>query len=258
MEKTTKQNKERQQRFIKITGVIIVLIIVLFFINQMTGPNSVLEISPVGSSASVFIDRSRTNALNPNSPTTYNLSDSRHQVLVARDGYWPWTDSVTTEAGEVSRVAPFLIAEAGRRVVQVPENIAAALADKQSQPTPSATEPAISPDGNIRVYVDNETNIIAQWTDDASSALEFFNCFEGTCGVSVYNNQPIKDIAFYPGRSDVIFFATDSGVYAIEVDPTENTQNFQPVVENVSNPIFVLGDGSIFVSVNGRVTVSEF
>lgn len=237
--------------------MVIVLIIALFFINQKFGPNSMLEITPVGSSASVFIDRSRTDALNPNSATIYNVSAGSHQVLVARDRYWPWTDSITTEAGKTSLVAPFLISEAGRRVVQVPGNIAAALVSKQSQAAPSATDPVISPDGSIQVYVDNGTNIIAQWTAEASSALEYFNCFEGTCGVSVYNNQPVSDIAFYPGRSDVIFFSTDSGVYAIEINPSENTQNFQPVVENVSNPVFVLGDGSIFVSVNGRVTVSE-
>jgi hypothetical protein len=252
-----KETNQKQRQFIWATVGIIVVLLVLFFVNQNSGPDSSIEITPIGSSADVFIDRNRTTSLERYRPTTYQVNTGRHQIIVAKDGYWPWTDSLATESSEVKTLHPFLIEQTGQRAIQVPTSITDDLAAKQQQLAPTADSPITSPDGNIKIFVDNETNIIAQWTTGTSTAPDYFNCRAGICGVSVYNNQPVLDISFYPERSDVIFFATNTGVYAIEVDPSSDTQNFQPVAENVSNPLFVFDNNRIFVSTNGRVTVSE-
>lgn len=255
---TSQEKNKKQKRLLWVIGAITVVLITLFFVNQNSGGNNAVQINPTGGTPSVFIDRERVNALqSTSSPTTYNLSDGTHQILIAQDGYWPWSDSVSVSGGETVEVSPFLIEESGRQVIQAASDVTNGLSTAQQQSVPTPDSPITSDDGNIRVFVDNNTNIIAQWTAGTSSAPDYFNCYEGVCGVSVYDNQPIRQVEFYPDRNDVIFFATDSGVYAIEIDPSGETQNFQPVAQSISNPVFTIRNDNIFVSSNGRITVSD-
>lgn len=254
---TQQQIKTKKQKMAWVIGGIIVILLGLFFF-QSGNENSIVAIAPTGSPSSVFIDRDRKKPLqSTSSPTEYSVGSGEHQVLVAEDGHWPWSDNVTVSFGQTTNASPFLIEQTGRRVIQTTSAVREALASAQQEAVPDSDNPIISPDQNIRVFVTDETNIIAQWTAGTSSAPDYFSCREGTCGVSVYNQAPVSQIAFYPNRSDVIFFATDVGVYAIEINPTGETQNFQPVAEGVQRPAFTIQDNNIFVlSSNGRVTVN--
>lgn len=253
-----KQQKNRRKKLFWIIGGIIIILAILFLIQRNDAADSTISISPLDDTASVYIDRSSVSPItSTSSPTTYDVSAGSRQILIAREGYWPWSQQVDVADGETVEIEPFLIEENGRRVLQTTEEITSSLAEAQSAPVPSSESPVLSDNEDIRVYVDNETNIIAQWTGSTSTAPTFFDCYEGTCGVSVINQAPIRQIEFYPGRDDVIFFATNTGVYAIEIDPRGETQNFQPVVESVQNPIFTISDGNIFVLSGSRITVSD-
>lgn len=252
-----KQKKNKRTKLIwSAVGIIIVLVLLFFARSDETA--STISIAPPGAPATVYIDRSTVSPItSTTSPATYNVSPGSKQVLVARDGYWPWSQRVDVPEDETVELRPFLIEESGRRVLQTTNEITAALSEAQTQSPPTADAPVMSPSGDIRTYVDSETNIIAQWTAGTSSAPAYFDCHEGTCGVSVFNQAPVRQIDFYPDRDDVIFFATDTGVYAIDVNPRDETQNFQPVVEGVRNPVFTISDGNIFVLSGERITVSD-
>ncbi|MEX2514836.1 MAG: PEGA domain-containing protein [Candidatus Paceibacterota bacterium] len=220
--------------------------------------NGVISITPTGQKASVFINRSSMKPLqSTSSPTTYEVSSGSHQVLVAQDNYWPWSQQITIGPGETIGIEPFLIEQSSRQVLQTTEEIRSNLMAARDEPIPSQESPLLSENEDIRVYVDGETNIIAQWNRSTSTAPDFFHCHEDTCGVSVFNQLSINQIEFYPGRDDVIFFATPSGVFAMEINPSGETQNFQPVVESVRNPSFTTSDGNIFVLYGDRITVSD-
>jgi hypothetical protein len=252
-------NKQTNQKktFVYIIASLVAVLLVIVLIRGSES-SSTLAIAPLGAPAQVFIDRNQVDPLrSTSSPTTYSVTSGQHQVLVARDGYWPWSEEVTVAPEETTEIVPFLIEETGRQVLQTSTEIQSALVIAKEESVPTADEPVISADGNVQVFVDNETNILAQWTAGTSSTPDYFNCRAGTCGVSVYNQAPVRQVSFYPGHSDVILFATETAVFAIEIDPSGETQNFQPITEAASQPVFTADSGSIFVLAGQRITVSD-
>jgi hypothetical protein len=195
--------------------------------------------------------------LSTTSPSTYEVTSGLQQIIVAHDGYWPWSQEVEVKPGETVQINPFLIEQSSQQVIQTTTEIEEELKNARLKDTPRAENPIISDNDSIRVFVDGDTNIIAQWNQGTSTAPNFFNCYEGTCGVSVFNKLPVQQIEFYPGRDDVIFFATPTGVFAMEIDPSGETQNFQPIAESVRNPSFTIKDGSIYVSYGDRIILSD-
>ena len=253
----TTNNTTKLQRAWWIIGLIII-VVAAFFLIRSSDSEAELVIAPTGGTPSVYIDRTQRDALSSSSSdSTYGVTAGTHQVIVSRDGYWPWSDDVSTTAGEQTKISPFLIQETPQEVLQAASSVQTALQEAASQPVAASSSAATSSDGKMRAYVAGESNLIAQWNAGEDSAPDYLNCHEGTCGVSVYNRTPITQIAFYPERHDVLFFATANGVYAIEIDPRGATQNFQPVVQNVQNPVFSIEDDQIFVQSTSGITVSN-
>jgi len=238
--------KSKSKKIAAIFGAIVIVILALFFFRNRSSQQ--ITINPVGTTADVYINETKKSSLATRAKT-YRVSESDSQVLVASSNHYPWTETVSLQPGEEVTLTPFLLARTPKTTQNVPENITANL--KASPSVPTSTGTLVSDSGNTTVFVDpeNRSNIIARWTDEPASAPDFYDCFEGTCGVSVYNNQPVRQLAFYPERSDVIIFATDSAVYALEIDPSD-TQNAQIVAENISNPVFAIEKKNkrIFVS----------
>lgn len=253
---TSKQNSKKTAL---IWGIVIIgVILAVVFYLQTDNAGSEIAIAPTGGTSNVFIDRSQVGKLqSTSSPTGFSVSEGSHDVLVAQDGYWPWTDTVDVTSGTSTVISPFIIEETGKQVLQTTEEVKSGLEEAQQETLPTADNPILSTNDNVRAYVDGGSNIIAQWNQGTSTAPAYFNCHEGTCGVSVYNQAPVQQLSFYPKRDDVLFFSTQAGVYAIEIDPTGNTQNFQPVIQGVSNPIFTFNNGNIFVFADGQITVSN-
>jgi hypothetical protein len=52
-------------------------------------------------------------------------------------------------------------------------------------------------------------------------------------------------------------FANSRGVFAIELDATGPTQNFQPVVDATDSPHFYLQDDTVFVRSPRQVTATK-
>lgn len=254
--KYTQTNTKKKKMIWIIAGIVIILVALFFLQNKTT--TGEISITPPNGTAAVYIDRDSVSPItSTTSPSTYEVSPGSRQLLIARDGYWPWSQQIDVSVGETTQIQPFLIEKTGRHVLQTTSTITNALQNAQSETVLNADEPLLSPNGDIRVFVDSETNIIAQWTGSTSTAPDFFDCYEGTCGVSVFNQAPIKQIAFYPDRNDVIFFAAEKGVYAIEINPHNETQNFQPVIESVQNPVFTIDNGNIFVLSGEHITVND-
>jgi hypothetical protein len=229
--------KSKSKKIAAIFAAIVIVILALFFFRSQSSQK--ITINPVGTTADVYINETKKSSLPATRAKTYRISESDSQVLVASPNHYPWTETVSLQPGEEVTLTPFLLARTPETTQDIPDNITADL--KTSPSVPTSTGVLVSEAGNTTVFVDpeNQSNIIAQWTDEPASAPDFYDCFEGTCGVSVYNNQPVRQLAFYPGRSDVIIFATDSAVYALEIDPS-GTQNAQIVAENITNPVFAI------------------
>ncbi len=252
------QSSNLQKRLLWIGGAIVIVLLALFFVrSNQTGA---VEINPPNNvPANVFVDKNSEDPLqSTSSSATYEVGNGEHEILVASDGYWPWKEDVEITDGETVELAPFLVSRSSQRVSQMPDELTQSLTEAENAPVAASSSPILSDDENIRVFVNNDTNIIAQWTQDPSSAPDYFNCHEGTCGVSVYNAEtPVTQVEFYPNQDNAIIFATGVGVFAIEIDPTGSTQNFQPVARGVQNPVFTLQSNTALVQTANGITATE-
>ena len=159
-------------------------------------------------------------------------------ILVARQGYWPWTKKVYVGGGSTVEVRPF----------SVPSNPQARVLDKKekeyqdasrkitSYGLPTNAKPLLSADKTIELFIENE-NLRARWAGPENETPELF-C-EGPCGaIDVFRPEKstIRDVSFFGDRNDVIIIAVTNGVYAVDVN-SSGTQNFQPLYLG-SEPIF--------------------
>ncbi len=189
---------------------------------------------------SVFIDESqRIVTQKDNEVVTVPFTPSFHEVIISRDGYFPWAKSFTMKSNSRIAIAPILISQnaSGQIITKNdPEytklrNLI--LADK----LPTKTGPRVSRDGTTSIWIENNS-IFAK---------------KGDAVIEVITPQtPVRNLYFYKDRNDAVIFSTDTYVYMIETQKV-GTQNFIPIykgtkpslVENDPNSIYVLDGESL-------------
>lgn len=130
-------------------------------------------------------------------------------------------------------------------------NIHASLAPR---PDRDATLPALAHNvitdsrGASRIWLDNAARTItADWLADSPLPYYFTDA-----RIRVFESlASIRSIDYFPGRRDVILFAVQNNIFAIEIDG-RSTRNFQPVYKGrtpsfarIDNTIYILDGNSI-------------
>lgn len=246
-------NRKRQFGWI-ILGAIIILGGLYILQNRNTAQ---LTIRPTGQAAQVYINQSSQEPLSASSTTTYTVPAETVEVLVSANNTYPWQRQVTVSSENPPSVSPFLITRQPRVLRDPPKAVVGQLTKASISPPKSAT----SSSSQARLIANDNGQLIAEWTAGSSSAPNYYNCQtqSGRCGVVVYEQteETVEQVAFYPGRNDVAIFATATGVYAIDINPNNDTQNFQPIIDNANDPHFFIADNVIFVRANDRVTATQ-
>lgn len=181
-----------------------------------------------------------------NSGIVTNVKPGVHEVIVFKDGFWPWVKEVSVESEERVLISPFLASKSITGTIigtDDPEyqNIRQAVLANR---LPTESTPITSPDGNLTVWSDATTII------GTPKGGESFVIFEG--------NAAFRNVAFYQDRSDVLLVATQNGVFALEIDSGGGTQNFQPIYKGSSEPRFTpIDSNSIYVEDSGLIFIVE-
>lgn len=245
----------QQKKFF--TAIIIAIIAIATLALLQNRTTTQLAIAPIGQQAVVFTNKSERKPLNPQATTTYSVQPGDTEVIVSNDDRYPWRETISTNASGTTLVRPFLVPEQPRILRNAPSAVKEQLARQQADPVTSAT----SSNQQVRIIANENDRLIAEWIGPQQDRPQFFSCDSDSdrCGVEVYaqNDKSIEQVDFYPGRSDVAVFATQSGVYAIEIDPTGNTQNFHPVNTVLANPHFFVTQDTIFVGNKNQITASR-
>lgn len=238
-------------------AIIITIIAITTLALLQSRTTTQLAIAPTGHQAVVFTNKSERKPLRPQATTTYSVQPGNTEVIVSSDDRYPWRETINTNASGTTLVRPFLIPEQPRILRDAPDTVKKQLARQQTDPVTSAT----SSDQRVRIIANENNQLLAEWIGPKQDKPDFFSCDSRTdrCGVEVYaqNDESIEQVDFYPGRSDVAVFATQSGVYTIEIDPTGDTQNFHPVNTTLANPRFFVSKDAIFVGNKNQITVSR-
>ncbi len=210
-----------------------------------------------------------------------NLKPNTYNILVAKDGYWPWAKEVNVEEKHVSEAIAFLVpkepnGEVVPRTIKIDSKDDTATSTKKTianpeykkinelftnnksidiaQDTIMASSTTIVKSSRNRVEIWKEENtIFIKWLKDKESLPNYF-CKNDNCEntTSVFKStDDIKNFGFYPGREDVIVISVSEGIYAIEVDARVH-QNFQPIYKG-TDPYFVIKDGKFFIKDNNNI-----
>lgn len=208
--------------------------------------------------ARVFLDnkRVRVEQKEDGEGIVRNASPGEHSVLYFRDGYWPWLKSVTVETGTTTVIAPFFIQKNvdGVIVTKEDETYAAMKTAFLDAGAPTKDSPALSKDGKVKVWTD-ANRIIAEWLGQNEPPFYFCDS-ENVCTNTITvteSTTPVRNVAFFKDRNNVLLIASQNGVFAIELDRRGATQNFQPVYKGTGLPQFIATDEETVYILDGEL-----
>lgn len=169
----------------------------------------------------------------------------RYTISARQDGYRSWQKYIEVNAQRVSSVYPFLVPEEFE-FIEVPETVADSLDNSTTtvevanpdyqrylslfevEEVATSTEDIIleEPDVIHRVFGDiqiwhEDNKFYAEWLPRGDFLPAYF-CENGQCQnpfVFLEVNSEVTRFDFYPGRDDVVIFATQDGrIHAVEID----------------------------------------
>ena len=180
-----------------------------------------------------------------------NLTPHNYSVLVAKDGFWPWTKTLPVKGSEVVE----------GRALMIPLTVTAESVDAKSADykttlkaidalkaairtaTSTAARLGLAKDerGRAQVWFDAGNRVWIEWLSD--SPLPFY--LDDIKKPIFQSRSTIHGISFLPGRNDIVVLATENGVFALEIDGRP-PQNFQPIYKG-ANPYFARIGDSLYV-----------
>ncbi len=200
-----------------------------------------------------------------------------HSVIVDKKGYWPWTKTFSVVENEIRKLYVFTFPTDGIKTKVLDRNskeYSYALKKIEDEKLPEmyysanekpddrslrswidefAPDKKISKDQSTALYVEGDTIYVA-WISETDAPPHYF-CQENSCKLKmpiIIPNKTIKSVTFYKDRNDVILFASDSAIYAIEVD-SEGTQNFQPIYKGDDPYFFEDSEGTLYIKEQNNI-----
>lgn len=180
-------------------------------------------------SASLFINGLR--------PKTYS-------VLVAKDGYWPWTKKLEVKENTVTETKPFLMRKNTEgKPIEKNEEIIGAFSNLASSTIMTKTDYK----NNVEIRKEGG-KIIARWKKGLPLPYYFSNEEQ----IIFQTTNEIKNFEFFPRRSDLIILALRNGIFALEIDG-RGLRNFQPIYKGfdpnfafIGNKLYIRDQKTIF------------
>jgi hypothetical protein len=249
------KNQSANTQNILIVAVLITAVAVVGLFLYREGSTATVVISPTNQDGQVFVDQTRPARLTAEATTTIQVDPGTREILISGQHTYPWKKRVSVAAGSSTTVYPFLISQNSRQTASAPKQVKKRLDSQAQNPQVTATTSG----GRIRVIVAEDGRLGARWQAGTSSAPGYFSCSESRCQAVIFDNssRPAQQVSAYPGHPKAVIFATNSGVYALEIDPSGETQNFQPIVQDAQDPHFVIANDRIFVRSNNQITTTR-
>jgi len=259
------------KRWCAVSAVGILLLLSLFITYRagwrfgegfsLAAPGSV-SMHEVPPETKVYVDNKRRaeTAEGQRDLTFTNISAGAHLLLASREGYWPWFKELSVSPGEQTRVSMFAVPQnpSGVIIKEADPSYRQIRALIQNARVPSADAPLLSADASVAIFTDGGTAIHARWRGEEGALPSFF-CDDASCterAVVFEGASGVNALSFYPGRSDVLLFSGESGIYAIEID-RRGTQNFQPVYLGPAPTFVPKEDAALALYVDDQGSILE-
>ncbi len=225
-----------------------ILIIIIIFFTYLAGYRltRTFAIGKVGTiemtipliQTSVLVDgHEKIKTSKDNEKVTIRIAPGSHKIIVTRPAYFPWVKNIVMPSGGLENLVPMFVSQNTSGVIiykNDPEywkikNLVA------SDVLPTKEHRTTSEDGTTTIWVENNAIL--------SETL-------GKIHTVIQSVSPIKNLAFYKNRSDVVVFSTMNSISAIEVS-TDSFQNFMPIYKG-TDPYFIATDPGFLYVVDGN------
>lgn len=218
MQKTFREVIEEQ---IPMKSLVIVIMFITLFVGYglwTTAHTGTLVVNSPAYGSRVFVDQHLAGTLKE-APDSVHLSEQagKHNVIVSKEGYWPWTQDIEIKKNETTELHPFII----------PQKVA----------TDRVVRLVMS---NGVTSIDPEYAKIAALFENLAISDEIKPLVEATHILNV----SYADYA--PGRTDVLLVATSDGIYAVGIEKSEHP-NFQPVYKGTNLSFVKAKDNTLYI-----------
>lgn len=207
--------------------------------NFRIAKNGTLEVTLPLASTTVYIDNKKIKTTSiENETVSASLSTKTHSIIIGRDGYFPWTKDVAINSNVSSVIKPIFVTQnpTGQIITKNDPQYWNLRYKTEHVLLPTETKPKTL--GGVSIWVANNT-IYVRENNSVKSIITPVDT--------------IRSLDFYKDRTDVIVFAADTGVYAIEAIENAATQkaNFFPIYKG-TKPVFEKTDNSFLYVVDGE------
>lgn len=230
-----------------ILGVIIISIVAIGALvagyrlqpNMTVSKNGMLEVTLPLARTTVFVDDKKLITTETENQTVrLPLSINTHDVIIAREGYFPWMTQVVALPGTISQIKPIFVTQntTGQIITRTDKEYWTIRNRIPREPLPSEQIPR-QKDG-VSIWVSENT---------------IYQNVDGVIQKILTPKDPIRSLDFYKDRTDVIVFASDTGVYAIDAveNATEKVVNFFPIYKG-TKPLFEKTENSFLYVLDGE------
>jgi hypothetical protein len=246
--------KERNLTYL-VFGVVIIAILGIGLFREslfVFGDTGSIVVDHLEANSAVYIDKIESKRLGSKAEENVKLRKLNigiHQILILRDGFWPWLKDVEVIDGGKVVLSPFSVPEnsTGFLIGESDPLYESIIERFNSLIPPDFENKKVSADEQIAFWVDEET-LFAEWLGEDDTIPKSF-CNETECPrvtVPLTVGANIKNIDFYRGRNDVFIVSFGNGVFAIELD-NRGHQNFQPIFEGKSPEFLSNNEQSIYI-----------
>ncbi len=209
-------------------GVIIAL---AFFAYSFFGSKGKISLASPLDETVVYLDNVKYRTLDAGETLNMTVDAGTHNILVSKEGYFPWIKEISVLEEETLYLSPFML-----RVNPIGELITEADPEHdkieslvRSSGLPIRESRRKSSEAHIEIWATGNA-IYASWAGKIEDAPSYF-CTATPCDptLEVFQGaEAIDNLDFYKEREDVIIFSAGTGIFAIETDP-RGTKNFQPI-----------------------------
>lgn len=244
--------KSSTKKIVWAVGGIVALVLIVVLSGMLKSAGGIssargeLQFSGLDNNTRVFVDNERQQLKTNGEVKSVFVVSGHRDILVSKDGYWPWLKQIDIKAGSTTELAPFLFPQkpAVEVVGEDDPEYEALVSMVSSSHAPTEPNMLVSKDMNVTVWKSGNA-IKARWI--GKSALPATFCaIACESEITVLNaTTPIQTFAFWRGRNDLIIVAAGTDIYALELD-RRPVQNYQPIIKGVAPSFALTKTGALY------------
>lgn len=242
-------------------SIVSIVVIIGFALGYRIQPNiriakdGILEMTlPLKGTVVYSDDKKLTTTSADNQTVIIPLSVKTHDIIIGREGYFPWMAQATIQPETKTILHPIFVTQntTGQIITQKDPQYWKLRTDITNTKLPTEEKPK-ELNGVLLWIKDNTIYIEERRKDDGELRGEPTTVETRIVKKIITPKDTVRSLDFYKDRTDVIIFASDVGVYAMDAveNASDKVVNFFPLYKGIK-PIFQKTEHSFLYVLDGE------